>query len=129
MRPIRTDSALLLCESEECVVTSSRAKSADANQNSQLASLIELCDLEQGGVVINMILHQRPYCQREVNNLLNRLLTKSGKSGYTHIALALLYPALEIRDKQLRAKVVPNIIGGRGAHVGVTRTFSRQGNE
>ena len=53
MRPIRTDFALSLCESEECVVTSSRAKSAEANQNSQLASLIELCDFERGGVVIN----------------------------------------------------------------------------
>ena len=53
MRPIRTDSALSLCESEDCLVTSSLAKSAEANQNRQLASLIELCDLEQGGVVIN----------------------------------------------------------------------------
>ena len=53
MRPIRTDSVLSLCEREECVVTSSRAKSTEANQNSQLASLIELCDLERGGVVIN----------------------------------------------------------------------------
>ena len=53
MRPIRTDSAFSLCESEECVVTSSQAKSAEANRNSQLASLIELCDLERGGIVIN----------------------------------------------------------------------------
>ena len=53
MRPIRTDFALSLYESEECVVTSSRAKSAEANQNSQLASLIQLWDFEQGAVVIN----------------------------------------------------------------------------
>ena len=53
MRPIRIDSVLSLCEREECVVTSSRAGSTEANQNSQLASLIELCDLERGGVVIN----------------------------------------------------------------------------
>ena len=53
MRPIRTDFALSLCESEECVVTSSRAKSTEANQNSQLTSLIELRDLERGGGVIN----------------------------------------------------------------------------
>ena len=53
MRPIRIDSVLSLCEREECVVTSSRAGSTEANQNSQLASLIELCDLEREGVVIN----------------------------------------------------------------------------
>ena len=53
MRPIRTDFVLSLSESEECVATSSRVKLTEANQNSQLVSLIELCDLERGGVVIN----------------------------------------------------------------------------
>ena len=31
-----------------------------------------------------MILRQRPCYQKEADRLLNRLLTKSGKSGYTH---------------------------------------------
>ena len=87
------------------ISTSSQAKSADANRNSQLAWLIELCDLERGGVVINdppptPVLSEGSetsattccdkigkICQREANNLLNRLLTKSGKSGYTRIAV------------------------------------------
>ena len=53
MRPIRIDLVLFLCERDERVVTSLPRKSERANQNRQLVSPIELCDLERGGVVIN----------------------------------------------------------------------------
>ena len=65
-------------------MTSSLAKLAEANQKRQLASLIELCDLEKGGVVIN----DPPPAPvlSEGSEPLSRLLMKSEKSDYTHIA-------------------------------------------
>ena len=75
----------LLCERKEDAVTFCRS---ELTKKTQFASLLELCDLQRrGGGVVTNDPPPTPVLSEQSESYVCYRLMKSGKSGYTYIAI------------------------------------------
>ena len=124
MRPIRTISALFLCESEEYVVTSSSAKSAEANQKrtpARFADRIVWSGARGRGSSTKLWSSTNARAIRGKWTVCYHVFwRKSGKSGYTHIAKKLFVKVV------VYAKQHTSFLFGAAYHTTTTWNYTMQ---